>query len=217
MWPYQVTGLPRTHKNYVPSRTGVNLQWCYLEDAGEPWWNHKAWTTLLWMTTNLKISKTTTPLTPSSQSLVDVSKKIPSVPKLQLAPKNCCNFHLPSKWLHTLTRFMYWPVRVSTWMESPIFTNRGTLTPAPVSVVAGFDPPGAWEPQESIQVCVLQKGEMRKYLISEENKSDIGGQKELEKLPWAVSPFRPGSVSVIFTTTVIGKSTSMTCKHTMRA
>lgn len=144
-------------------------------------------------------------------------KKIPSVPKLQLAPKNCCNLHLPSKWLHTLTRFMYWPVRVSTWMESPIFTNRGTLTPAPVSVVAGFDPPGAWEPQESIQVCVLQKGEMRKYLISEENESDIGGSKELEKLPWAVSPFRPGSVSVIFTTTVIGKSTSMTCKHTMRA
>jgi len=36
---------------------------------------------------------------------------------------------------------MYWPDLVSTIISSPIFTKRGTLTIAPVSSVAGFDPP----------------------------------------------------------------------------
>jgi len=36
---------------------------------------------------------------------------------------------------------MYCPVLVSTKISSPILTNNGTLTTAPVSRVAGFDPP----------------------------------------------------------------------------
>jgi hypothetical protein len=36
---------------------------------------------------------------------------------------------------------MYCPVLESTNISSPIFTNNGTLTTAPVSRVAGFDPP----------------------------------------------------------------------------
>lgn len=38
---------------------------------------------------------------------------------------------------------MYCPVLVSTNISSPVFTNNGTLTTAPVSRVAGFDPPGS--------------------------------------------------------------------------
>lgn len=38
-------------------------------------------------------------------------------------------------------RLIYCPVLVSTNISSPIFTNSGTLTTAPVSSVAGFDPP----------------------------------------------------------------------------
>src|SRR5579859_4204797 len=37
-----------------------------------------------------------------------------------------------------LTRSTYWPVRVSIHTRSPGFTNRGTLTTAPVSSVAGL-------------------------------------------------------------------------------
>lgn len=36
---------------------------------------------------------------------------------------------------------MYCPDLVSTSISSPIFTKSGTLTIAPVSRVAGFDPP----------------------------------------------------------------------------
>lgn len=36
---------------------------------------------------------------------------------------------------------MYCPVLESTNISSPIFTNNGTLTTAPVSRVAGFVPP----------------------------------------------------------------------------
>lgn len=41
----------------------------------------------------------------------------------------------------TYARLMYCPVLESTNISSPIFTNNGTLTTAPVSTVAGFDPP----------------------------------------------------------------------------
>lgn len=41
----------------------------------------------------------------------------------------------------TYARLMYCPVLVSTSISSPMFTNRGTFTTAPVSSVAGFDPP----------------------------------------------------------------------------
>ena len=41
----------------------------------------------------------------------------------------------------TYARLMYCPVLVSTKILSPIFTNNGTLITAPVSTVAGFDPP----------------------------------------------------------------------------
>src|SRR5712692_7868314 len=40
-----------------------------------------------------------------------------------------------------LTRSRYAPVRVSTRIRSPTDTNNGTCTVAPVSNVAGFDPP----------------------------------------------------------------------------
>lgn len=43
-------------------------------------------------------------------------------------------------------RFVYWPVRVSTKISSPVFTNNGTFMTAPVSRVAGFDPPA---------ICIL--------------------------------------------------------------
>ena len=36
---------------------------------------------------------------------------------------------------------MYWPVLVSTSISSPVLMNSGTFTTAPVSSVAGFDPP----------------------------------------------------------------------------
>lgn len=36
---------------------------------------------------------------------------------------------------------MYWPVLVSTSISSPMLTNKGTFTTAPVSRVAGFEPP----------------------------------------------------------------------------
>jgi hypothetical protein len=44
-------------------------------------------------------------------------------------------------WCKNHARLMYCPVLVSTKISSPILTNNGTLTTAPVSRVAGFDPP----------------------------------------------------------------------------
>src|SRR3954451_392797 len=64
------------------------------------------------------------------------------------------------------TRSRYVPVRVSTRIVSPWFTNSGTLTTRPVSVLAGLVP------------------------------------------PLAVSPRKPGSVSTISSSTLIGGSTS---------
>ena len=43
--------------------------------------------------------------------------------------------------LYDLARETYSPVRVSTLITSPICTNNGTRTTAPVSSVAGLPPP----------------------------------------------------------------------------
>src|SRR5918999_5004098 len=55
----------------------------------------------------------------------------------------------PPRYRHaySLARAMYSPVRVSTLFFSPISTNSGTLTTAPVSRVAGFLPPVAVSPR----------------------------------------------------------------------
>lgn len=55
-------------------------------------------------------------------------------------------------------RLMYCPVLVSTRISSPILTNNGTLTTAPVSRVAGLDPPAK---QDFISQTVTQIKEMK--------------------------------------------------------
>ena len=50
---------------------------------------------------------------------------------------------------------MYEPERVSTLTRSPMFTNSGTFTVAPVSSVAGLlPPPEAVSPRTPGSVCV---------------------------------------------------------------
>src|SRR5437667_2019607 len=52
------------------------------------------------------------------------------------------------------TRSRYWLVRVSTLTRSPTLMNSGTFTTAPVSSVAGFDPPAAVSPRTPGSVSV---------------------------------------------------------------
>src|SRR5690606_26594811 len=48
---------------------------------------------------------------------------------------------------HSFTREIYSPVRVSTRRFSPSWMNSGTFTTAPVSSLAGFDPPDEVSPR----------------------------------------------------------------------
>lgn len=87
---------------------------------------------------------------------------------------------------------MYIPVLVSTKISSPMLTKSGTVTTAPVSTVAGFDPPTHIHQTSSLDI-VLKKRFVKHYL-----------------LPCAVSPRRPGSTSTTLSVTVFGSSKSMT-------
>lgn len=89
-------------------------------------------------------------------------------------------------------RFMYIPVLVSTKISSPMLTKSGTVTTAPVSTVAGFDPPIHIHHTSSLDI-VLKKRFVKHYL-----------------LPCAVSPRRPGSTSTTLSVTVFGSSKSIT-------
>lgn len=81
-----------TYRNYVPSRTGkstmVLLRGCrgaLMKPQGPNY-------TLMndYQPYNLKEND-------STNAFITVLKKDTSVPNLQLAPKNCCNLHLPSQ------------------------------------------------------------------------------------------------------------------------
>jgi hypothetical protein len=64
---------------------------------------------------------------------------------------------------------MYCPDLVSTSISSPIFTKSGTLTIAPVSRVAGFDPPPAiiFHLQLVLQVNARQRAIKKHNRISQ--------------------------------------------------
>ena len=62
-------------------------------------------------------------------------------------------------------RDMYEPERVSTLTRSPMFTNSGTFTIAPVSSVAGLlPPPDAVSPRTPGSVCVTSSSTERRQL-----------------------------------------------------
>ena len=83
---------------------------------------------------------------------------------------------------------MYEPERVSTLTRSPMFTNRGTFTVAPVSSVAGLlPPPLAGSPRTPGSGCVTSSSTDAHFMDSESyDQIAVPEDQVRESLNWVV-------------------------------